>query len=663
MGFFRWIEKTATSALRTFAEIRRASRPSTGELGISGTDICGTFISDEYLSDLADLETRCEIFDKMRKSEPVIHVSLRAHEKPIESARWSVVVDNVDSEGKDVNPDEAEKIRKFVHANLFENSTRPWVKLLRNILSYQQYGFSCCEKVWEIRDGLVWLADLAPRVQKTIRWNFEQGTAKLKSISQQTTTKYIKEIPAEKLIFFVNDQLGDNIEGIGLCRYQYRSWTMKALMMKLLAVGFERFLVKTPTVRPTADNVTANEVDKAKAFVQSIRSGAKTGGILPAGWEEITQSENFAGAMVALKFIEKLDQEMAMAGLTQFILLGMNGTGSYALSGDQTDFFMMALKGVIQDISDVFNYSVIPEIVDYNFSTPIYPRLEAKVTEENYQAWIDNLVKLVGANILPTNEQVRDIVAQRMELPEIDWEKAEEKKQAEMDGKEPPDSDDTPPDDTSGGKPEAKTKSEIKPKPACLCGEEGHDGHNRATSSPFWRELTPLEEKVGGIEYFAEKKSFLDLMTAEMEKKITPLLGKLADGVFKAKDTSKYNPPASLVNQIAGVVAEFLEAVSLDGLEGVGKEMKLDVPDVIRESLKVWAEEKAGIVADGQVQAVKNYVAGVMADLKLTGGDRAQISPDDKKKVMSEILRRAMGRIREALSVDDEAEEGENQEV
>lgn len=661
MGFFKWIERTATSAMRTFAEIRRASRPSTGELGISGTDICGTFISDEYLSELADLETRCEVFDKMRKSEPVIHVSLRAYEKPTESARWSVVIDNVDSEGKEINPDEAEKIRKFVHANLFENSSRPWVKLLRNILSYQQYGFACCEKVWEVRDGVVWLADLAPRVQKTIRWNFEPGTTRLKSISQQTTMKYIREIPAEKLVFFTNDQLGDNIEGIGLCRYQYRSWKMKAMMMKLLMIGFERFLVKSPTIRPTADNVGLNELDKAKAFVQSIRSGAKTGGILPAGWEDITQSENFAGAMVALKFVDKLDQEMSMAGLTQFVLLGMNGKGSYALSGDQTDFFMLALKGVIQDICDVFNYRVIPEIVDYNFTTKIYPRLEAKITEDNYQLWIDNLVKLAGVNILPVNEQVRDIVAQRMELPEIDWEKVEAEKQAGMAGKEEPDSDDTPPDDTPGGKTDKKTRSEEKP--GCSCGEEGYD---RSTPSPFWRELTPLEEKVGGIEYFAEKKSFLDRMTAEMERKITPLLSRLADGVMKAKDVAKHTPSASLVKQITGVVAEFLESVSLDGLEGVGKEMKMDVPDIIRKSLGVWAQDKAQIVADGQVQAVKNYVAGVMADLRLTGGDRAKISPADKEKVLSEILRRTMGRIREALTLDDEiepTETNENREV
>jgi hypothetical protein len=168
---------------------------------------------------------------------------------------------------------------------------------------------------------------------------------------------------------------------------------------------------------------------------------------------------------------------------------------------------------------------------------------------------------------------------------------------------------------------------------------------------------------VGGIEYFAEKKSFLDRMTAEMERKITPLLGKLADGVMKAKDPAKYTPPDSLVKQITGVVADFLEAVSLDGMEGVGKEMKMDVPDIIRKSLKVWADEKSGIVADGQVQAVKNYVAGVMADLRLTGGDKAKISPEDKKKVLSEILRRAMGRIREALSVDDEAEEGKESEM
>lgn len=77
-----------------------------------------------------------------------------------------------------------------------------------------------------------------------------------------------------------------------------------------------------------------------------------------------------------LALIQHHDSMMSRAFLTQFMNLGQEGRGgSFALSKDQSNLFLMSLMSLLEDIAEVFNAQIIPQLIDWNFGTKKYPTL------------------------------------------------------------------------------------------------------------------------------------------------------------------------------------------------------------------------------------------------------------------------------------------------
>ena len=73
--------------------------------------------------------------------------------------------------------------------------------------------------------------------------------------------------------------------------------------------------------------------------------------------------------------IDHHNSEMARSILAQFIMLGSSGTtGSWALSQDQSDMFVIALRGLMSNIEEHITSYLLPDLVEYNFASPKYPR-------------------------------------------------------------------------------------------------------------------------------------------------------------------------------------------------------------------------------------------------------------------------------------------------
>ena len=396
----------------------RNTKASYGLAGTMGTSLIGGLLTEEYLGDLQDLATRCGMYEKMRKTEPAVNLSLLCYELPLLSAHWGVHIDKKDIEANEVPEERRNEILSFVKANLFEQMNRPWSKVMREGVSYLQNGCSVMELVWEKAEGQVWLVDIVNRALKTIVWEFDDDQ-NLISVGQQNVDKMGIKIPREKLLILTNDGIGANLEGVGMCRYQYRAWKMKYIMMKLIMIGFERFLVGDPIVETPLDQREGDNA-KIKEMFKYWASSEKGGKIVPAGWKIRIDEMNFTGSMTAMKFIEFLNREMFWACMVHFVLLGLSGQGSLALSRDQTDLFLMALQSKLNEISDVFNYDVIPQMVRFNFKEEIFPKLGANVQEEDLQLMLTNVTKLVGSGVIPKYGALRDLMIQRMNLPEFD---------------------------------------------------------------------------------------------------------------------------------------------------------------------------------------------------------------------------------------------------
>jgi phage gp29-like protein len=55
-----------------------------------------------------------------------------------------------------------------------------------------------------------------------------------------------------------------------------------------------------------------------------------------------------------------------MSVLAEFILLGLDKTGSFALADSKTDLFATSLKAILDQIAAVFNNDAIPRLMEMN---------------------------------------------------------------------------------------------------------------------------------------------------------------------------------------------------------------------------------------------------------------------------------------------------------
>lgn len=662
-------------------------RINLGELGVSGTDISGQYINEEYLAELYDPENAAKIYDQMRKSDPVINLSLLRYEFCLQSIKWSIDSPSTTIKGKKPSPNIEEKI-DFVKANLFENPNKPWKQMLYEFASMLQFGHCCMEKVWEQKNGKIYLKSLEFRHPRTITWKFSEGTNKLEAILQKNyygNKNNIPPIPIEKILLFVNNKLGDNFRGVSLVRPAYRPWFMKKELLKRIMICFERYLVKTPIIK-TDNTVTDDGRNKLKEFLMSITSHQKSGGILPPGAELADNKEDFNKLVTALKQLEYFDKEMFYAANVSSAAVGMSGSGagSLALSEDKTSIEAQGLQAFVDSICDVVNYGLIPDIIDPNFEedneNQAYPILSAKITEENYQEWIKNTVEIVKNGIIKPYAEMIEQIANRQGYPEpeggfkamLEALQAKEEEQQRFalelknkvynDGKSDKQSGKNSNNDgnsnlnngsgnnnNNGNKPgnndsnkdpgkTPKKKSEIND---CGCNsvDDSNDDSNDSCDSS-WRPLTSLEESSGGIQHFAEQSKFLDISQKEFENAVKPIIKKQADEFFSVAKKGISNLmilKPSFVSEYQKAVEPILFNVALNGVKAVQKEMnkntdnKSGISETSINRMKEWAKNKAMITAVQQVEDLRAFIAKRLAD-----GDSLLLKDKSNQKSLSE---------------------------
>jgi hypothetical protein len=66
------------------------------------------------------------------------------------------------------------------------------------------------------------------------------------------------------------------------------------------------------------------------------------------------------------KIIQRYDQRIAMSILSDFILLGSDRVGSYALGTSKMDLWSMAVDSIAKNIAEVINQHAIPRLLKLN---------------------------------------------------------------------------------------------------------------------------------------------------------------------------------------------------------------------------------------------------------------------------------------------------------
>lgn len=386
------------------------------EYGKSGTYIIGGIISQVDPNPKLDGRHGVKIFDKMRKTDASVRASLKAMKLPILGANW--YVEAASEDGKD------KEVAEFVRWCLFDRMEMSFRDFLRQALTMLDFGFSVFEKVFDVDGGKIVWKKFAPRLQHTIiSWETEGGE---KGITQMLPTGERISIPMEKLLIFTNEKEGDNWYGVSEIRSAYQPYFSKDLLYRIDSVAHERQGVGIPYVK-IPQNAEPQEEAEAERLVQNMYANEQAYIKLKEGWEFGFIDMKGGGTRQQTPSILHHDRQIAKNVLAQFLDLGAGGTGSFALSKDQSSLFLLSLEATAQQIAEIVTKYAIRQLVDFNFSVDRYPTLRVnKIGQKNYQQLMSAVSQGIQIGVIRPDKKLEKYLRDVMELPDPDEEEQAE---------------------------------------------------------------------------------------------------------------------------------------------------------------------------------------------------------------------------------------------
>jgi len=388
---------------------------STVEIGAPGTQIFSGIISgEEYNADLSGSAGR-DIYDRMRRSDGTVSAAIKVCALPLLCANWTVEPASEDKQDR--------LIAEHMQENLMGGMTITWDSFLRQALTLMlSFGFSMFEKVYEIRgDDKYYYKKLAPRLPKTLYQWYTDEEGELTGIQQLTwkgENYEFVDIDAKYLVVFTNEREGANFEGISLLRPAYQHWYYKSNMYRIDAIAAERHGVGLPVFKHPPD-AKKEDKDALDSIGKQLHAHERAYVRLSKDYDLDIVGAGSGKLKDIVKSIEHHDQQIVRSILAQFLTLGSDGTGSYALSRDQSSFFLMALQSVGANICDTMNRYAIKPLVDINYTVDHYPKLvHGSLETREIQKYAAAVSQMVTSGVIQPDLELENEVRTAWNLPE-----------------------------------------------------------------------------------------------------------------------------------------------------------------------------------------------------------------------------------------------------
>lgn len=433
----------------------------TDEIGRIGQKRYGGTFYEEFLRELRG-KKGIETYREMAENDDTIGAILFAVEMLIRQASWTV------EPGGDTAKDK--EAAQFVE-ECMNDMQDTWTDTISEILSFLTYGWSFHEIVYKRRmgktsdpktrskysDGLIGWRKLPIRAQETLyQWEYDNED-NLVAMTQLPPPDYgLITIPVEKAMLFRTKSRKGNPEGRSILRNAYRSWYFKRRIQEYEGIGIERDLAGLPVFTAPEDlNIwDDNDPDMVKlrsgmeAMVKSVRVDELAGIVKPAGYEFELLSSGGSKQFDTNAIIQRYDTGMAMTVLADFIFLGHQQVGSFALSSDKTELFAMAIGAYLDIICETFNSQAIPSLININSphfeGIGQYPSLKHGDIEDMDIQKVGAFIKdMTGIGVLIPDDNLEDYVREIGHLPQRTMDTKvrmpEETREKQMNQSNPPD--------------------------------------------------------------------------------------------------------------------------------------------------------------------------------------------------------------------------------
>jgi hypothetical protein len=364
------------------------------EFGVTGLRRDGGVVRDEYLSELQGNRWLGVI--REMADDPTVGAILFAVEMLLRRVPLNV-------QPADDSPAAAD-LARFVEECLGDMSL-DWRDTLAEILTMLPYGWAYLELVYKRRggdaddpesrskyeDGRIGWRKWSIRSQETReRWQFDDSGG-IQGMWQRTDGGQLIYIPIEKALLFRANPRKGNPEGRSVLRSSYRAWWFKRNIETIEGVGIERDLAGLPVAYVPPSVLAASTDDEQrqlaaiKEIVTNIRRDEQEGVIWPLVYDDAGHelyrlellSSGGSRSFDTGAIIQRYEQRIAMTVLADFILLGHEAVGSYALSATKSSMFKTALEAWLESIAAVINTHAVPRLLRLNgLGVRIAPRVQ-----------------------------------------------------------------------------------------------------------------------------------------------------------------------------------------------------------------------------------------------------------------------------------------------
>ena len=428
------------------------------EIGRVGQRRYGGIFYEEFLSELRGRKG-AEVFTEMSNNDETIGAILFAIEMLVRQASW-----NVEPGGSTAKDREAAEFVK----SCMDDMQQTWIDTISEILSFLTYGWSFHEIVYKRRmgrtkdnrtsskydDGLIGWMKLPIRSQETLyQWEYDDQDNLIGMTQMPPPDFGLITIPMNKAMLFRTRSRKDNPEGRSILRTAYRSWYFKRRIQEIEGIGIERDLAGLPVITTPEgmdiwdkDDEDMNAIRAGlEAMVKNVRRDSTEGLVLPFGYSFELTSTGGSRQFDTNSIIARYDTKISQTVLADFIQLGHESVGSFALSSDKTNLFSMAICAFLDIICQTFNSQGIPALIDINgdhfAGVTDYPRLTHGDIEDVDLATVATFIKdMTSIGVIIPDESLEDYVRQLGKLPKrtTDTVPMEARRAAQQQGNEPP---------------------------------------------------------------------------------------------------------------------------------------------------------------------------------------------------------------------------------
>lgn len=403
----------------------------------------GSILYEEFLPELRGIKG-VQAYTEMADNDAMVGAILFAIEMLMRNCEFHVEPAGDSSKDKEC--------AEFVESCM-NDMERTWTDTLSEILSFLTYGWSYHEIVYKRRvgrssspitnskhaDGLIGWRKLPIRAQDTLYgWEYKDETDDLVGMTQAPPPHYDRiTIPLEKALHFRTRSRKDNPEGRSILRTAYRAYYFKKRIEEIEGYGIERDLAGFPVLYSPPDMDIFDNDDPemvralswAESLVSSIRRDAREGVVLKGGYENGTGwklellTSGSRRQFDTNAIIDRYDKRIATSVLADFVMLGQNQVGSFALADSKTKIFALAIGTYLDIVCEVFNNQGIPRLIDLNGDhfkgITDYPKMvHGDIEEVDLDKFADYIVKLCGAGIIVPDDELEEEVRRIGGLPE-----------------------------------------------------------------------------------------------------------------------------------------------------------------------------------------------------------------------------------------------------